>query len=164
MALTPAAARDFVWPALPLARWRDTAETLHLWTQVLGKARMIQTPWLNHAWNVTLYVSARGLTTGPVPHGHDLFDLELDLISHQLIARASQGGLRKIALGPMTVANFHAEVSATLAELGTPVEIAGGPSEMVEAVPFDQDHAPRAYDRDYAHRYWRVLLQADRLF
>jgi hypothetical protein len=164
MALTPIAARDVLWPALPLARWRDTAETLHLWTQVIGKARLMQTPWLNHAWHVTLYVSARGLTTGPVPHGDDVFELELDLVSHQLAVRTSQGGRREVPLGPMTVANFHAEVTATLAELGTPVEITGGPNEMEQAIPFDKDQAPRAYDRDYAHRYWRALLQADRLF
>ncbi|HEY3812521.1 MAG TPA: DUF5996 family protein [Caulobacteraceae bacterium] len=164
MAPTSTAARDFIWPALPLARWRDTCETLHLWTQVVGKARLVQTPWLNHAWHVTLYVSARGLTTGPVPHGNDVFELELDLISHQLVARTSQGGRREFALDAMSVAAFHVQVTATLAELGTPVEIPGGPNEMETAVPFDQDQAPRVYDRDYAHRYWRVLLQADRLF
>ncbi len=164
MALTPIAARDILWPALPLARWCDTSETLHLWTQVIGKARLIQTPWLNHSWHVTLYVTARGLSTGPVPHGHDVFELELDLIAHQLLVRTSQGGRREIELGPMSVADFHAQTEATLAELGTPVEITGGPNEMEQAVPFDKDKAPRAYDPEYAHRYWRVLLQADRLF
>jgi Family of unknown function (DUF5996) len=163
MAVTPAA-HNVLWPELSIANWAGTCTTLHLWTQVIGKARLMQTPWLNHAWHVTLYVSARGVTTGPVPHGDEVFELELDLISQSLLVRTSQGGLREIALEAMSVASFHTAVEAALAELGAPVEIVGGPNEMAEAVPFDKDHAPRAYDPDYAHRWWRALLQADRLF
>jgi hypothetical protein len=156
--------RDLTWPALPLASWRDTCETLHLWTQVVGKARLAQTPWLNHSWHVTLYVTVRGLTTGLVPCGTEAFEIEFDLVVHVLKIRTSTGRNREIPLEPMSVAAFHATLTEALASLGVPVEISGGPNEMVEAVPFNEDTPARAYDPAWAHRFWRVLLQADRLF
>ncbi len=153
-----------IWPALPLAGWRETSETLHLFTQVVGKVRLAQTPWLNHSWHVTLYVSARGLTTGPVPHGYESFEIEFDFIDSVLRLRASTGNVREVVLEPMSVAAFDGAVMTSLERLGMPVTIDGAPNEMEDATPFAQDDRPRAYDCDAAHRFWRVLLQADRLF
>jgi len=153
-----------VWPELPYAVSRPTLETLQLWTQIVGKVRLAQTPWLNHGWHVTLYVSARGLTTGLIPHGALGFDLELDLISHELVVRVSDGGEGRIDLAPGSIADFHAEVLETLARLGVPVEIDIHPNEMPAPIPFPRDTGEREYDRDVAHRFWRALVQCDRVF
>jgi Family of unknown function (DUF5996) len=153
-----------VWPALPYAASRPTLETLQLWTQIVGKVRLAQTPWLNHSWHVTLAVSARGLTTGLIPHGARGFELELDLISHELAIRVSDGGQDWIALAPGTIADFYAQVRETLERLGVPVEIDSHPNEMPDPIPFPQDTGWRAYDRELAHRFWHALLQADRVF
>jgi hypothetical protein len=156
--------RDRLWPALPLAAWRETCETLHLWTQIVGKVRLAQAPWLNHSWHVTLRVSARGLTTGPIPHGGERFEIEFDFIDQTLDIRASTGARRSIALRPMSVAAFYEALMRALDDLSLPVRIGAAPNEMEAAVPFAEDTAPRAYDGAWAHRFWRVLLQADRLF
>jgi len=152
-----------VWPELPYEKLRPTLETLHLWTQVAGKVRLACTPWLNHSWHATLYVSARGLTTGLIPHGALAFELEFDLISSVLVVRASDGGEGRIALAPRSVADFYAEVSATLARLGVPVAIDVHPNELPDPTPFPADTAAREYDGDCAHRYWRALVQCDRV-
>jgi hypothetical protein len=146
------------WPALPYAGWKDTRDTLHLWTQIVGKIRLMQAPWLNHSWHVVLYVTARGLTTSPVPYRERAFQIDFDFIDHVLWVRTSDGQFRKLALAPMPVAEFYAELFAAMAELGLDVRITMMPCEIADAIPFDQDRTHAAYDRDYVTRFWRVLL------
>jgi Family of unknown function (DUF5996) len=153
-----------VWPELPYPILRPTLETLQLWTQVVGKVRLAKTPWVNHSWHVTLYVSARGLTTSLIPYGTLGFELEFDLVSHALVVRVSDGGQSQIELAPRSVADFYAKVLETLARLGLPVEIDVHPNELPDPMPFPQDTAVRAYDRDAAHRFWLALVQCDRVF
>jgi hypothetical protein len=152
------------WPALPLAEWRPTCATLHLWTQIIGKLRVAQTPWLNHSWHSTLYVTARGLTTTPVPYGDGVFEAEFDFIAHALVLRTDRGDEQRVALRPRSVADFYAAVMAALALLGVTLTIDRVPNELVDAIPFDQDHVHAAYDPGYAHRFWRVLVRVDSLF
>ena len=151
------------WPELPYAAWKDTCAALHLWTQIVGKVRLAQTPWLNHSWQAPLYVTARGLGTGPIPHGKVVFEMEFDFIDHALKIRASTGREAAVALGPMSVASFYVGVMQALGALGLPVAIHGSPNELPEATPFAQDFAPRPYDAVYAQRFWRALLQVDRV-
>ncbi len=151
------------WPALPYPEWQATCETLQLWTQVVGKVRLAQTPWLNHAWHVPLYVTARGLETSLIHHRTGAFDIAFDFIEQRLVLRSANGASRTFALEPMSVAAFHAAVLEALVGMGLPVSIHGAPNEMAAAVPFAKDHAPRAYDRDSAHRFWRILVQAHRV-
>jgi hypothetical protein len=153
---------DNPWPELDYAAWQATGRTLHLMTQIVGKTRLAMTPWLNHSWQTPLYVSARGLATGPIPHGTRLFDMELDLIDRRLCIRTDAAGAA-VALRPGTIAAFYREAMAALETVGTPVRINRTPNEMEEAVPFDQDEAPRAFDPDQARRFWRALVQADRV-
>lgn len=146
------------WPELPYAAWKDTRDTLHLWTQVVGKIRLALTPWLNHSWHVTLYVNARGLTTGPIPcNGRDL-QIDFDFIDHVLWLRTSDGHYREVILRPVEVAEFYAEVMAGLEQLGIDVAINTMPNEIPGAVRFEQDATHASYDADYANRFWRVLL------
>jgi hypothetical protein len=151
------------WPALPLDGWKDTYDTLHRWTQIVGKIRLVQTPWINHAWHSTLYVTARGLTTGPVPHGDTSFQLNFDFLNHELTIRTSLGGIRTMRLGPRSVAAFYRELMATLDNLDVPVRIRAIPSEMPDTTPFDQDTDRTAYDPSAVTRYWRALAQAHRV-
>jgi len=151
------------WPDLPFAAWRDTCETLHRWTQIVGKVRMVSTPPVNHWWNVTLYVTARGLTTSPMPHGTRAFDIAFDFIDHRLRIDTSDGGQESFALGPMAVCDFYAEVMDRLRRLGIDVHIWTMPCEIADTVPFDQDREHAHYDRDHAQRFWRILVQADRV-
>jgi hypothetical protein len=153
-----------VWPELPYSAWRDTQVTLQLWTQIVGKIRLTQTPWLNHSWHVTLYVTSRGLTTSPIPHGDRTFEIEFDFLSSQLVITVSDGGSRKIALEPRTVADFYAAVTTALTELHVPVRIKEYPCEIAGATRFSEDRIHSAYDRDYAQRFWQVLVQVDRVF
>src|SRR5687768_12027801 len=132
---------DARWPKLPLAAWRDTCATLHLWTQVVGKVRLALTPWLNHSWHVTLYVSARGLTTGPVPLGSRELQIDFDFIDHVLWLRVSDGSFHQVMLRPVPVAEFYADVMLALRELGVDVRINEMPNEIPSAVPFPQDLA-----------------------
>ena len=150
------------WPALDYAAWRDTGQTLQLMTQIVGKARLAMTPWLNHSWQTPLYVSARGLATGPVPHGVRLFEMELDLFDEALRIRTDGPGA-EVALKPTSIAAFYRDVMAALEAVGMPVRINRTPNEMEQAVPFDQDDAPRAFEPGQARRFWRALVQADRL-
>jgi len=151
------------WPALPYGEWRDTCRTLHLWTQVVGKVRLAQSPWLNHSWQTPLYVTARGLTTGPIPAGERTLDIEFDFIDQALRLR-TDGPATALRLEPMSVAEFHGRVMEALAALRTPVRIHGVPNELPEAIPFHEDRAPRAYDAAQARRFFDVLLRADRVF
>jgi hypothetical protein len=153
-----------VWPDLSLASLPATAETLQLWTQVVGKTRLAQTPWLNHSWHVTLYVSARGLTTGLVPHGSRAFEMEFDFVGGFLVIQVSDGGERRIALQAGTVADFDTAVGAALIDLGVPVTIDGAPNEIADATPFAKDTRPRTYDPQAARQLWLALVQIDRVF
>ncbi len=152
------------WPELPYNAWKDTRDTLHLWTQIVGKIRLAQMPWQNHSWHVTLYVTARGLTTGPMPWNGGSFQIGFDFIDHVLQIRTSDGRLREFSLRPMPVAEFYAGVVVSLADLGISVRIHTMPNEIPDAVPFDQDTVHKSYDPDYAHRFWRVLLAANEVF
>ncbi|MDP1585584.1 MAG: DUF5996 family protein [Bradyrhizobium sp.] len=154
---------DDRWPALPFDPWRKTAATLQLWTQVVGKIRLVRTPWVNHSWHVALYVSARGLTTGPIPDGDRVFEIEFDFIDHVLWLRTSDGHVRQVMLRPMAVAEFYADVMAALAQLGIAVTINTMPNEIAGAVPFEKDRLNKDYDRDAAQRFWRVLVSTQRV-
>jgi hypothetical protein len=152
------------WPDLPLEAWAETYATLHLWTQIVGKVRLAQSAWMNHSWHVTLYVTARGLTTGPVPHGSRTFQIDFDFVTHQLILRSSEGGRGGFPLEPQSVAVFYARLMEEMEKLALHVDISRRPNEVAEPILFDQDESHRAYDREYANRFWRILAQADRVF
>jgi hypothetical protein len=152
------------WPALPYAAWKDTCLTLQLWTQVVGKVRLALTPWINHSWHVTLRVTARGLGTPLISSGGNDFQLEFDFIDHILWLRTSDGHRRQLVLKPMPVAEFYGELMQLLAELGIAVRIDPVPNELVEPIPFDQDTVHATYDREFVHRFWRVLLRAHEVF
>ena len=154
---------ESTWPALPYAAWQDTCATLHLWTQIVGKIRLAQTPWLNHSWHIPLYVTTRGLTTSPIPYGHKSFEIDFDFNEHVLNIHVSDGRGRRFALRPQPVADFYAEVMATLADLGIVIAIAEYPCEIAGATAFGQDRTHAAYDANYAQRFWQVLLQVDRV-
>jgi Family of unknown function (DUF5996) len=156
--------RAELWPSLPFEAWRDTCATLHMWTQVVGKIRMVHAPAVNHCWHVPLYVTCRGLTTSPIPYGQRQFQIDFDFIDHRLIIRTSDGRTDGFSLEPRTVADFYAEVMGRLRALGLETKIWTTPVEIPEPIPFEQDRVHGAYDRDYAQRFWRVLLQAERVF
>jgi len=158
-----AAVQTSDWPALAYDDWADTAETLHLWTQVVGKVRMALTPPVNHWWHVPLYVSARGLTTSPMPAGGRSVEIVFDFLDHQLRVTCSDGRRETMALQPMTVAAFYRETMAMLDRLGVQAHIWTMPCEIEGAVPFEADEVHRAYDAEAAQRFWRALLQADRV-
>jgi hypothetical protein len=158
-----AAPRAEAWPSLPLEEWSDTAATLHMWMQIVGKVRLVQSPWVNHSWHVTLYVTARGLTTSPIPHGDRSFEIDFDFVGHRLRVRSSDGREAGFPLEPQTVATFYARLMEQLATLGLPVKIYAKPNEIADAIPFAEDNTHRAYDRDYANRFWRILVQAERV-
>ena len=155
--------RTQFWPPLPFAEWQATAETLHMWTQIVGKIRLALTPWINHSWHVTLYLTSRGLTTSAIPHGFHVFEIRFDFISHELRLLKSDGALRVLPLRPQSVAAFHREVMGALRELQLPVKIDLLPNEITAPIPFDHDETHRAYDPGQANRFWRVLLQSDRV-
>lgn len=152
------------WPALPFAEWKDTAETLQRWTQIVGKIRLALTPWINHSWHVTLYVTARGLTTSPIAHDTRVFEIEFDFVEHRVLIRCSDGAFRAIILQPMTVADFYQQLMAALGELALDVKISATPNEVEDATPFPEDSRHSSYDAEFANRFWRVLLQTDRVF
>ncbi len=153
-----------LWPALPLEAWADTYATLHRWTQIVGKVRLAQSPWINHSWHVPLYVTARGLTTSPIPHSHRVFEIAFDFVDHQLRVQASTGEGRALPLRPQTVASFYAEVMETLAAMDLPVAIHAVPNELEDATPFAEDHVRASYDAGAAARFWQALVQASRVF
>jgi hypothetical protein len=152
-----------VWPSLPLALWQDTCATLQLWTQVVGKIRLAQAPMVNHWWQVPLYLTARGLTTSPMPSGTRTFQIDFDFIDHRLIVACSDGKTAGFALEPRPVAEFHRQLMAELAALGISVRIWTMPVEIADAIPFDRDYVHASYDRDHANRFWRILVQCDRV-
>jgi len=152
------------WPALPYAAWKDTYETLHMWTQIMGKIRLARMPWLNHCWQVTFYPTARGLTTARMPYGSESLQLDFDFIAHELTLLTSRGERRSIPLVPMSVAAFYRAVMDTLQSVQMPVTIYRRPSEVESRLPFDIDEEHRAYDPEYAQRCWRILCSAADVF
>jgi hypothetical protein len=152
------------WPALPFTQWQDTYATLHRWVQIVGKIRLARMPWINHSWHVTLYVTARGLTTGSIPSGAGSFQIDFDFIDHRLLIQTSGGAVRAMALHPRSVADFYRELMSTLQDLGLDVVIDRHPNELEDATAFDQDETHASYDADAANRCWRVLVQTDRVF
>jgi hypothetical protein len=157
-------AADSPWPALWHDEWRDTQATLHRWTQVVGKIRLRQTPWVNHSWHVPLYLTSRGLTTTPIPHGSRTFEIAFDFIDHQLRIDASDGRTETLQLGPRAVADFYQELFARLETLGLGVSIRTMPNEIPDAVPLDQDWTHASYDAEQVGRFWRALARADQVF
>ena len=152
------------WPDLNFASWRDTAATLQLWTQIVGKVRLQLTPWVNHSWQVPLYVTARGLGTSPIPFAEQLLEIEFDFLSQQLLLRTSDGAQRALALEPRSVADFYVRVLGLLHELGVLVSINDLPSELEHPVRFPEDHVHASYDAAAAQRFWRVLVASTRVF
>jgi len=154
---------DRTWPTLTLADWADTRDTLHLWTQIVGKVRLALSPMMNHWWQVPLYVSSRGLTTSLMHAPGTALEIEFDFIDHVLVLRTSAGTERAVVLEPRTVADFYASTMGALAELSVPVAILPQPQEVVAAIPFEDDVVHRSYDRDAAHRFWLALVNAHRV-
>src|SRR5256712_11962804 len=140
-----------VWPELNYADWKETCTTLHMWTQIVGKIRLSLTPWTNHSWHVTLYVTSRGLTTSPIPHGNSTFEIDFDFIDHHLRILKSDGGQRSLELKPRTEAAFYKAVMTALAELGLPVKIDIMPSEIPNQLPCDRGEQHHTYDPEYAN-------------
>jgi len=151
------------WPDLPLDAWKDTLATLHMWMQIVGKIRLVKTPWLNHSWHTTLYVTTQGLSTSPIPHGDRTFELEFNFVSHQLDIRSSDGRRTFVPLQPQTVATFYHLVMEALRSLDIDVRINRKPCELPDPIHFDLDEVHRSYDAERAQRFWRVLVQVDRV-
>jgi len=149
------------WPILKFSEWHDTLATLHMWTQVVGKIRLEQTPLVNHWWNVPLYVSARGLTTSAMPYEDRIFEIEFDFIDHQLLIKCSDGASKTLVLRPQSVASFYAEVMSALRELGMEIDIWTMPVEVPDPIRFEEDHGHAAYDAEYVNRFWRALVKMD---
>lgn len=153
-----------VWPALPLPEWRDTCATLHMWTQIVGKVRLELSPVTNHWWEVPFYLTARGLTTSPIPYGNKAFEVQFDFINHRLEVDASWGESLGIHLGPRSVADFYREFMYMLRSLGIEVNIWPVPVEVPNPIRFDEDDINASYDADFVHRFWRILLTVDTIF
>jgi hypothetical protein len=151
------------WPDLPLSAWSETCETLHRWTQIVGKVRMTLTPLVNHWWNVTLHITSRGLGTSAIPHAGGSFEISFDFLTHRLLIEASDGRVESLALTPMSVKDFYSELMLRLQRLDIEVHIWTMPSEIENAVPFDQDRTHAQYDPIYVQHFWRALLQANRV-
>lgn len=151
------------WPPLPLAAWQDTYTTLHLWTQIVGKIRLALSPRQNHSWHVTLYVTARGLTTSPIPYGDRTFQIDFDFIDHALIVASSDGRGSRLELAPQSVATFFARLMSELRRLDLTVDIHRRPNEVADPIAFHLDETHRSYDADAAGRFGQVVFQADRV-
>jgi predicted ATPase len=152
-----------IWPALPYEEWKDTMDTLHMWTQIVGKVKLEFEPFLNEWWQVGFTITARGLTTSTIPFGRRVFQVDFDFIDHRLDIHCSDGSSRSVPLLPRSVADFYQEVMATLDSLGVQVKINTTPQEVENTIPFDQDHEHASYDPAYVTRWWRILLQVERL-
>jgi hypothetical protein len=152
-----------VWPELPYEAWKETCLTLQLWTQIAGKIRLRQTPWLNHSWHVVLYVSSRGLTTSPIPYADRTFQLDFDFLDHMLWVSTSDGGRGRVALRPRSVADFYADLMRSLSALGIEIRINELPNEIPNAIRFSEDDVHASYDGEFAQRFWRILVQSARV-
>jgi hypothetical protein len=159
-----AGSRFEAWPSLPLQAWGETYATLHLWMQIVGKVRLTQSPWVNHSWHVTLYPTATGLTTSSIPYQTRAFQIDFDFLNHQLTVRSSDGRSAGLVLEPQSTATFYRRLMEEMGTLDLHVRIHGRPNEIPEAIRFDQDDRHRAYDPEFANRFWRVLVQANRVF
>lgn len=155
---------DEIFPPLKLSEWEATKDTLQLWTQIVGKIRLVQTPLINHFWNVTLYVSARGLTTSAMPYENGVFEIEFDFVDHNLVIKTSKGETKTIKLEPKSVKRFYEETLAMLDSLGINPEIRHLPDEIPNAIPFDEDETHKSYDPVYANRFWQALIEVDKIF
>ena len=152
------------WPTLPLDAWKDTRATLHMWAQIVGKVRLALTPLVNHWWNVPLYVDARGLTTSAIPYHKEVFEIRFDFIDHQLVLEANNAAPKTLPLAPRSVAEFYRDFLALLHSSGIEVKIWHVPVEIPDPIPFDQDTVHASYDPEFAHRFWQVLVSAERVF
>jgi hypothetical protein len=153
-----------MWPSLPLEAWSDTYATLHIWTQIVGKIRLAQSPWTNHSWHVTLYVTPTGLTTGSIPYGSNAFQIDFNFVEHELRVQCDRGGAAAVPLKRQSVAVFYRRLKEEMEKLDLKVRIHPKPNEIPNPIPFDQDEVHASYDPEYANRFWRVLLQCDRVF
>jgi hypothetical protein len=160
----PGSAHNKLWPELPYEAWKDTRDSLHLWTQIAGKIRLALTPWLNHSWHVPLYVTAKGLSTSAIPYPEGDFEIEFDFNEHIVHITTSDGRDTRLGLEPRSVAEFYALIMQALHHLGIAVEITELPSEIPNATRFSQDKVHRSYDPEYARRFWLALVQIDRVF
>ncbi len=152
------------WPELPLSAWADTYATLHMWTQIVGKVRLALSPRINHWWEVPLYVNARGLTTSAIPYGDGIFEVQFDFIDHELKVQTSWGPSKSLPLKAQSVADFYAAFMSALGELNIEVKIWTTPVEVPDPVPFEKDKQHASYDREYAHRFWRILILCQNVF
>jgi hypothetical protein len=155
--------RQAVWPTLPLAEWQDTQKTLHRWVQIVGKTRLALAPPVNHSWHVTLYLTARGLTTSPMPYDGRTTEVDFDFLEHQLLIRTSEGDTRRMKLVPRSVADFYREYTTLLAELDIRVRLRPIPSELQDTLAFTEDEDHRSYDPEHAQRCWRILAATSRV-
>src|SRR5260370_1249102 len=160
--LTTAGQTDL--PPLPLAEWQTTYDTLHMWTQIVGKVRLQQCPAINHWWGIALYTTANGLTTSPIPYGHDSFEVRFDFVEHKLVIETSRGAIREVKLEPKSVAKFYDEFMTALRELGIDVNIWTTPVEFPNPIPFEKDESHAAYDAEAVSRFWRLLQWSDSVF
>ncbi len=156
--------REDPWPAIPLEAWKDTCATFHLWTQIVGKIRLRLTPWWNHSWQTTLYITPRGLSTSSIPHGPHSFQIDFDLVEHQLVVQTNDGAVFRMQLLSQTVADFYADLMDGLRRMAIPVRIHGRPNEVEDPIPFARDTVHRSYDPGAVNRFWRALVQSDRVF
>lgn len=152
------------WPDIPFEPWKQTCATVHLWTQIVGKYRLANAPWLNHSWHATLYVTARGLTTSPIPAANRSVQFDFDFVDHTLAGSTSDGAAKAFALEPMTVAEFHRRFLTLTDDLGVRTSFNGMPNEVSDPIPFAKDTTHASYDADAVNRFWRALIQADRVF
>jgi Family of unknown function (DUF5996) len=151
------------WPALPYDAWKDTYETVHMWAQIVGKIALAQAPKLNHSWGIAFRVTPRGLTTLTLPHGNRSFTIEFDFIDHALVIRTSEGMVRSLPLGPRTVADVYRDLMDSLRAMGLPVKIWPVTVEIPTPIRLDQDTAHHSYDPEYVQRFWRILVQLERI-
>ena len=152
-----------MWPELSIASWKDTCVTVHRWTQIIGKIRTVQMPWINHSWHVTLYVTPRGLTTLSMPHGKRTLQIDFDFIEHRLLLHSSDGAMKTIELVSMSVADFYSRVMSALDEMSLPVVIHGSPNEVDPSVPFAKDAENNSYDPESIRSFHQALVQTDRV-
>ena len=155
---------DEQWPALPYHAWKETYETLHMWAQVVGKVAVATAPPINHSWGIAMQVTPRGLSTRVLPHGRRSFTIEFDLVDHRLVIQTSDDRQAALPLAPRTVAEFYREVMATLADMNLAVKIWPMPVEIPAPIRFDDDTVHHSYDPEHANRFWRILVQLERVF
>ena len=155
---------DHAWPPIPLEEWQDTYATFHMWTQIVGKIRLRSAPWVNHSWHATMYVTPRGLTTAAMPHGEASFQLDFDLVDHQLIVEKSDGAIFRMQLESQSVADFYSDLMDALRRMDLEVKINGKPNEVENPIPFAKDTTHHSYDAGRVNRFWRALVQSDRVF